>query len=667
MKTKLSKGMLMTALICGSIVPAMGGTTVFAEEVNTVDALSTFNLDPMVITAERYETNELKTPSAMEILDAKQLQATGATSLHEALKFSTGIIMHAQGPRNISQGTMTNKAVIRGVEKGTLVLVDGVPVNQGGRYNLEDIPVESIERVEIVRGGGAVLYGSEASGGVVNVITKRKQKNYIKAAAGNYGIQNYAAGFQAGPVGVTYSYDHTGKIDKISAPTFGTKITSKTTTPNDLYYNIVRGEHSNVNIKYDITKDLYISHTYGRNSDHYKYKYTGADNPANAGKSFKDVIHQTKENMTLLRYDNGNLKASIFYNVRDQLTRNDSAETSKGTPWNFNPNVRTYSTSGYKDKTFGANISNRWKFAKSTVLLGAEFSREKEDKLANSETTASYKRNVYSVFGQYAYDFSKVTRTNINLRETWTKNDEAGNNYSKFTPEIIFMHDLNKDSMLYAKAGRSFRLPTFSQLYGGGNIVGVPGLKPSTGNHYEIGYKRNIGENESIRFAVFNYKIKNDIDADTKDVDNITYENTDVKNTGVELEWKKNHNDNLSYHAGISYSHPQKKEPGDNFWHDYYGKVQLNGGVSWKSGKLLSTFEINYLGSRKRDNGPKYNYGSMKAQVFSDLNISYHPNERTRIFLNVDNIFNRHDIVSTSSSTFYNLGRNFMLGCEYRF
>lgn len=132
---------------------------------------------------------------------------------------------------------MTSKAVIRGVEKGTLVLVDGVPINQGGRYNLEDIPVESIDRVEVVRGGGAVLYGSEANGGVINIITKGKRANTVKAGFGNYGIQNYAASFQAGKLGFTAAYDHTGKIDNISAPTTSTKRGS----PRGLYYNIKRG------------------------------------------------------------------------------------------------------------------------------------------------------------------------------------------------------------------------------------------------------------------------------------------------------------------------------------------------------------------------------------------------------------------------------------------
>ena len=178
----MSRNKLATAIACAVFTGAACASGVSAAEV--------YELNPVLVTAQRSVTKDMETPAAIEVLHADDLQKTGATSVQEALKFSTGIITHGQGPRNISQGTMTSKAVIRGVEKGTLVLVDGVPINQGGRYNLEDIPVESIDRVEVVRGGGAVLYGSEANGGVINIITKGKRANTVKAGFGNYGIQN---------------------------------------------------------------------------------------------------------------------------------------------------------------------------------------------------------------------------------------------------------------------------------------------------------------------------------------------------------------------------------------------------------------------------------------------------------------------------------------------
>lgn len=660
----MSRKKLATAIACAVFTGAACASGVSAAEV--------YELNPVLVTAQRSVTKDMETPAAIEVLHADDLQKTGATSVQEALKFSTGIITHGQGPRNISQGTMTSKAVIRGVEKGTLVLIDGVPINQGGRYNLEDIPVESIDRVEVVRGGGAVLYGSEANGGVINIITKGKRANMVKAGFGNYGIQNYAASFQAGKLGFTATYDHTGKIDHISAPT---ETTSKRSgAPRGLYYNIKRGEHANFNARYDFNDDLYVTHTYGRNSDHYVYKYTGIDNPDNAGKEYKNVIHSTEENLTALHYTKNNFSVNAFYNRRDQETKNASAEINKKFPQNFDSSSISHDKTSYLDQTVGINFQNRWNFHKGSFMLGYEFQRDMQDKTINKGTSVTgnfYSRNAHSLFGQVAYDFTQATQANLNFRQTWTEADDAGNKYDKFTPEFVLMHHLDESTMVYGKVGQSFMLPTFTQLYGGGNIVGVPDLKPEKGMHYELGAKKSIGKN-AYRVALYSYKIEDCIDADTKKWPEITYKNSDVKNTGIEIDWTRNQNENLSYRLGLTYSHPQKQEgkidkngvETKGEWHDYYGKLGFNAGIDYTHGKLTTAFNISYLGDRIRDVAP---YASMKSQVFSDLNFSYKANENARFFLNIDNLFNRHDIISTSTSSFYNLGRNFMAGVEYKF
>lgn len=660
----MSRKKLATAIACAVFTGAACASGVSAAEV--------YELNPVLVTAQRSVTKDMETPAAIEVLHADDLQKTGATSVQEALKFSTGIITHGQGPRNISQGTMTSKAVIRGVEKGTLVLVDGVPINQGGRYNLEDIPVESIDRVEVVRGGGAVLYGSEANGGVINIITKGKRANMVKAGFGNYGIQNYAASFQAGKLGFTAAYDHTGKIDHISAPTEK----DRGVAPEGLYYNIKRGEHANFNARYDFNDDLYVTHTYGRNSDHYVYKYTGIKNAANAGKEYKNVIHSTEENLTALHYKKNNFSANAFYNRRDQETKNASAKTNTSKPQNFNPSRISHDKTSYLDQTVGINFQNRWNFNKGSFMLGYEFQRDMQDKMINkpkSVTEKFYDRNVHSLFGQVAYDFTQATQANLNFRQTWTEADDAGNKYDKFTPEFVLMHHLDENTMVYGKVGQSFMLPTFTQLYGGGkggNIVGVPDLKPEKGIHYELGAKKSIGKN-AYRVALYSYKIEDFIDADTTDVQNITYQNSDVKNTGIEIDWTRNQNENLSYRLGLTYSHPQKREgtiehgvETKGKWHDYYGKLGFNAGIDYTRGKLTTAFHISYLGDRTRDKDP---YPSMKAQFFSDINFSYQANDNARFFLNIDNLFDRRDIISSSSSSFYNLGRNFMAGVEYKF
>lgn len=668
MNQKIKYAALGIALAC------TGWTGASAEQV--------YELNPITVTARRMETTDLKTPAAVEVMTADDIQNTGATSVHEALKFSTGIIMHAQGPRNISQGTMTNKAVIRGVEKGTLVLVDGVPINQSGRYNLENIPTDAVEKIEIVRDGGAVLYGSEAAGGVINIITKGKRDNRIQAGIGNYGIQNYAGSFQSGPLGLTYQYDHTGHISKISDPTL--EPSRRSGSPRGLYYDIIRGEHSNVNWRYNFSDHLFFTHTYGRNSDHYRYIYDGIDNPSNKGKTYQNDIHSTEENLAQLRYDDGNLKAGIYYNRREQETKKAIAGLSvdKRHPELFNPDKITHTSTGATDQTIGADISNRWKFKRGSFMVGYSLERDlmkgKED--GRLLPNKNYQRNIHSLLGQIVYELDHKNSMNFNWRETWTEKDSGGNKYNKFLPEVVFMHDFDSNTMAYAKVGKSFMLPTFSQLYGDGkHIMGKRNLKPQHGIHYEAGFKKNIGS-QSWRFDVFHYKIKDSLEA--KYIPNsldIEYANEDIRNTGVELDWQMKASDRFSYHVGVTYSHPEKQETNvdtrtravtKGSWHDYYGKIQLNTGFTAKSGKLTTSFEMNYLGKRTRDYANKDTVGiypSMKAQVLSDLNFSYQANENSRFFLNIDNLFNRHDIISTSSSTFYDLGRNYMLGYEYKF
>ena len=187
-------------------------------------------------------------------------------------------------------------------------------------YSLQDIASDSVEKVEIVRGGGAVLYGSEASGGVINIITKGTRDTKVKAGFGNYGQQNYAVSAQAGDkFGITYSYDHMGKVDHISHPDGG--------RPAGMYYNIIRAEHNYVDWRYNITDGLYFTHAYSENNSHYVYRYDGR-NGKNKGQPGQDMIYKTRENVAGLHYDKDDLKADFYYHKRDMSTGKSKTEVA---------------------------------------------------------------------------------------------------------------------------------------------------------------------------------------------------------------------------------------------------------------------------------------------------------------------------------------------------
>lgn len=75
----------------------------------------------------------------------------------------------------------------------------------------------------------------------------------------------------------------------------------------------------------------------------------------------------------------------------------------------------------------------------------------------------------------------------------------------------------------------------------------------------KLGAKKSIGKN-AYHVALYSYKIEDCIDADTSKWPEVKYKNVDVKNVGIEFDWTRNQSENLSYHLGLTYSHPEKRD-----------------------------------------------------------------------------------------------------------
>ena len=117
-------------------------------KIGIIAALSTFSfflgatasaaeyqLDPVIVTAQRMENHDLDTPATVEVIHREKIEQSGGGSAFEVLRNSLGVFASTQLPNGIGMGSMTSKINIRGVDKGTLVMVDGVPMNQDAKYN----------------------------------------------------------------------------------------------------------------------------------------------------------------------------------------------------------------------------------------------------------------------------------------------------------------------------------------------------------------------------------------------------------------------------------------------------------------------------------------------------------------------------------------------------
>ena len=170
-------------------------------------ALEEYSLDEIVVTATRTEKRDVDVPMSTDVITREEIERGGAQNAAQIIQKVNGVSFASFAPMGASMGTMINKATIRGIDNGTLVMVNGNPISGRSLYNLQEIPADSIERVEIVKGGGSVLYGSEAMVGVVNIITKKKMANEVHAGFGNYGQRSYGISVGDERFGLYYNFD----------------------------------------------------------------------------------------------------------------------------------------------------------------------------------------------------------------------------------------------------------------------------------------------------------------------------------------------------------------------------------------------------------------------------------------------------------------------------
>lgn len=493
--------------------------------------------------------------------------------------------------------------------------------------------------------------------------------NTVKVAAGNFGKQRYNVSVGADKFNIVAGYEKRGKADNMSG--YIGKPTATTTV-----YDYGKGDRKSVLWNWKMLDGLTFTHSYSNNKHEYWQK------KALSGERTQNNYYEDTDNMFLLQYDKDGLKADVSYGTQEKSY--DQSKFAKGawsakTPYSWR---KGHNTNIDLQKTFD--------MGENKLLVGAGYQKEDMDLFSSSKNNNStYQRDNYSVYASYDWKVSDNSNLIFNARETWAtgcdgyqKDNKTGtskythnDNLSKFTPELQYIYKVSDDSSFYAKIGKSFRLPNLTQLFGNGNMNPALDLKPEQGTHYEIGYKSNIGKG-NLRFALFNYKIKDSIDADVqydKDgaVDEVNYFNEDVKNTGVELSYAIKHDDNWSTRWGATYQNPKAQNIhnyGDMDWHQIYNKYQLQGAVDYTQSKFAASMSVNFVGDRMSTRASITKpQREIKPQCFTDLHFTYAPEKNQKAFLHINNIFDRLDITSNSTSNFYSLGRNFMVGYEYSF
>lgn len=658
------KGKLLTGAVLSVFMAGAYGNACAAD--GTSDAV--YSLNPVVVTATRYEKSDAEIPAATQTFTEEQIEQTGADNLQVALQYLDGVIDAGMGPNGTSVSSMTTKNVIRGVSNGTVVMINGTPINWRTNYNLENIPTSAVERVEVVRGGGAVLYGSQATGGVINIITKKTLPNEVKVGLGNKGRQEYAVTANAGDLSIAYTYNKWGKLGYVSSSDSSIK-PDKTRVPVEMKQRFFGSEKNDFLATYKINDHADFLYNHNESASRWAYNYTGITDP-----DYEDMndhpryIRRYENDKDFLQFNFHGLdgiSGHVFYNYNTLKTHGTDYYSSTGKKYAAPKAVRGQE----KNKTYGYDVQKVWDGnPDQTFLIGTSLVRETFE-----NETSDTGRNIISAFGSWERNLTAKDVLTLSGRGTWTTGGIQ--NFHNFSGQAQYLHKLDNTQSLYASVGQSFVLPTFSQMYsreqagGISNIIGNPDLKPQKGLHYEAGWKKEE-TNRQYKVALFTEKID----------DNISYSGTsgrwyaineDFKNHGIEASIRGQEDNGFTWHAGLTWQDPKSKQTTEKtsakrYWDRSYGRILLTGGVGYEKEKWTTALNFSYLADRVQSPLAAHSH-SVKPYLLTSMTVKYSPNKSSDIMLAIDNLLNRKDIVSHTTSDYYATPRNFILSYRYKF
>ncbi len=613
-----------------------------------------FTLPQMNITALGYKSANLETPSDVTVYTGDELKQTGARNVANALKYKPGIYFSQMGPHDQSFITGNSTISLRGIKGGTLVLINGVPAGFNNVSHLDMINLETVEKVEIIKGGGAVLYGSEAYGGVINVITKDSYQNNLHIATGNKGQHDYAATIGVGKLGISLGRNESGETGILSEVQ-GTKTINGEKVPYYTGFGDSKKDYIGINYKFDNKLNL----SYMFNKKNYTIDYLNSSE-----EKLQHFMYDDREHFTQLHFNNQKgLEATAYYNER--IIKNPDY-------YIVNPNNLEWERSNHKN--YGIDVKKVWENDNEKVLIGLNSKRElyvdENQKFASFGNSSSqlkpyarfgtYSLNGYSMYGQYDRKLSDATKLVFSMREDLIRSD-AGN-YNAFLPQLQIFTKLNEENSVYANIGRSFRMPNFRQLYySSGVLLQNPDLKPEYGWNYELGFKHDT-PNDNFKAVLFHIDLDDQIT--NRKVNGLTqsYNAAKYRNTGLELSYTKKINNNFDWSIGGIYSKPQNKTTESAPWKDVLGKYQIMTSMNYHSENTNATLNLSYMGNRVNNSKQT----DVKPLLLSNLHIDHKILENTSLTFDINNLFNRRDL-SDPDGLYLTQGRTFILGMNYNF
>ncbi|MDU4960799.1 MAG: TonB-dependent receptor [Sporomusaceae bacterium] len=604
------------------------------------NAVEEFTLDSIVVTAQRRETRDLNTPAAVTVITAEELKETGAVNVFDALDHTIGFSNTSFGPAGTDYGMSASRINIRGLEKGTLVLVNGAPVNLLNYNNVSGIPLAAVERVEVIRGAASTLYGAEALTGVVNIITKRPgtdNRTQVSLTGGNYSREwSVGTEFEKGSLYVQRQY--IGDVSQTSRK----NLTGKTGTNIDKpirAWGLDKGYKNSFYYTTQLNERLDFNWSYSDAESNRPYYNTD-------GSNYIDYFYSdVRNNINLIYNDTANeFRSTLSYNKRrafgDKYTYSSSGKT-----WGIASRYNMYSVNWDNQKTW------RLRDDLDTLVAGITAAREHYNGQADSKLVrwVNTRRDSIAVYGAYTYAVTPRFSTTLGVRGHFV--DDYLGRENVYLPQLQTLYRIDEHTSWYTNVGKAFQMAAINQYFT--TIGRIDPLKPQQGWNYETGLKV-INQNQSWKIALFHLDIKDQLVwAEEQDDPSIKYMTNagDFRNTGVEVEFAQRINDYWKYNLGVTYSNPEsnydtsakKRVP----WTQSSNRIQAIAGVTHNKDKWLTNVNFLYLGDREESyykiNGK---ISDVPDRIQLNAAIRYQADDNQSIALNLYNILDRDNSVN---------------------
>jgi outer membrane receptor for ferrienterochelin and colicins len=591
--------------------------------VFTAQAEEAAELEKMVVTATMTEREIENAPGSIEVITSQEIEEMDAQTAADALEMATDLIVECETGR-------TKTPSIRGAGgKHTLVLIDGRRLSAGYKdfVDIDQIPVNIIDRIEVVRGPTSALYGSDAIGGVVNIITKKPPRELAMGATMQYGTSTYGEGEE--PVGNAYVGS--------SLERFGFFLAGG--------YRHKHGWNRD-GVVPDDGDDVELGSINGRfsfdlNENHgllagFEYSDMEREGVRFFKKLDRERTSEDKRHGYFLEYDG---KPSTFCNLMLRAYHSEH-ENDIG----FSPDAEVTGEEDAKHKLNQAETRFTGAFFDRHILTaGCEYREESREDAAGRDDDLDN-------LGLYLQDeYQALDPLSIILSLRFDEHSESG---SEWTPRASLIYDILDNLRFKASYGKGFNAPSISELFvtsyrkrGKQVYEPNPDLDPERSDSYEAAiegeYKKFWG-----RITVFRNEVKNLIEAvyygstgsgKTK-IDNYRYQNIDEATMeGLELECGMDLPWGFSFSGNMTCLNTEDKETGKDLEGEPDYKAYLKLGYDYPEFRLRANIRMNYMGERYYANGTEDDYTLFHCYVSKSVW------RHIKLFAGINNIFNTRE------------------------